>query len=538
MAHRYRAFISYSHKDVKWAKWLTRKLETYKPPSALRTDNRHQHLKLKPVFRDREELSASHSLGEKIKDALANSDYLIVLCSPASAQSKWVNQEIIEFTRLHGAENILAVIIDGEPFAQAGGDEPSNECFPEYLRYRLTNDGELTPEQAEPCAADFRKQGDGKSLGLQKLAAGMLGVGLDALVRRDNARRMKTVTLVTVASLAGMLVTTSLAYFAVQGQREAREQRAEAEGLIEFMLTDLRDKLEPVGRLDVLQSVGQKIDTYYITKRINADRDNIPSQGSQKHRVKTYHLLGDIDLRRSDFSSAKAKFDKAYALTEKAMLKQSVLEQEIFEHSQSAYWVGYAARQLNDFKTAEKMFILYRDLAENLVEKDPDNHEWQLELAYSLSNLGTLYIDREDGNLDYVDKLFQKSLEIFELLAAKNPTDVSLQIDLADGYAWVAQTHELKNQYNEAIAYRYKENKTLLNLLAVNENKDNWGLKRDLAGNRFAIGRLYSALNNDIKSVEYFNLALLAAENLIAHDSANVDWLQFRNRVKNFLEKP
>ena len=100
---------------------------------------------------------------------------------------------------------------------------------------------------AEPLAADLRPDADGRRLGFLKLVAGLSGVGLDALVQRDAQRRVRRVTAVTAAALAAMLVMAVLTGLALSQRREAERQRAEAEGLVEFMLTDLRDEAERSG---------------------------------------------------------------------------------------------------------------------------------------------------------------------------------------------------------------------------------------------------------------------------------------------------
>ena len=64
-------------------------------------------------------------------------------------------------------------------------------------------------------------------------------------------------TAVTIAALAAMLIMAALAWFALDARREAERQRAEAEGQIEFMLTDLREKLSGVGRLDIMTAVNR-----------------------------------------------------------------------------------------------------------------------------------------------------------------------------------------------------------------------------------------------------------------------------------------
>ena len=187
MAPRYSAFLSYSHRDKAVVVWLHRTLETYRVPSklvGLETSLGITPARLLPLFRDRDELPASDDLGSAITAALAASQFLVVICSPAAAASRWVDQEILSFKRMHGEGRIFALIASGEPFASASPETADQECFPPSLRFRIGPNGELSNEPAEPIAADIRPEGDGKRLAKLKLAAGLLGVELDALVRR------------------------------------------------------------------------------------------------------------------------------------------------------------------------------------------------------------------------------------------------------------------------------------------------------------------------------------------------------------------
>src|SRR5206468_10198963 len=103
------------------------------------------------------------------------------------------------------------------------------------LRYKYDGRGHRTSKRADPLAADFRVQGEGKRLAFLKLVAGMLGVGLDELVRRDQTRRQRHLAYAAAGSLAGMAVTSTLAVSAIEARNEARDQRREAEGLLAFM---------------------------------------------------------------------------------------------------------------------------------------------------------------------------------------------------------------------------------------------------------------------------------------------------------------
>ena len=265
---RFKAFISYSHEDAKWSRWLLKSIESYRIPKRLIGRETKRGIvppRLAPIFRDRNDLPAAEDLSAEVKDALAASEFLIAICSPYSASSNWVNQEILEFKRSREESNILSIIVDGEPFASDRGVE-GIECFPEALRFRLDQAGQLSSKRSEPIAADIRKKGDGRKLALLKIVAGMTGIHLDEIIRRDMQRKYRRVMAVTVIALLGVVVTGALALIALQARNDAQTQRAEAEGLIEFMLTDLREKLEPVGRLDVLDAVGKKAIDYYAAQ--------------------------------------------------------------------------------------------------------------------------------------------------------------------------------------------------------------------------------------------------------------------------------
>lgn len=230
--HKYRAFISYSHGDEKWARWLHRSLETYRlPKGVVGRDTGFGPVphRFNPVFRDREELATATNLGTTLIAALEQSACQIVICSPKAAKSRWVNEEILTFKRLGREDRIFALIVDGEPGASLVAGQEDEECFPRALIYRMGPDGELTAERGEPIAADVRPRKDRPHTAMLKLLAGMLGIGLDELRRRDaSRRRRRTVALVT-ASIAGMLITSALAVTAWLARNEAERQRVIAE---------------------------------------------------------------------------------------------------------------------------------------------------------------------------------------------------------------------------------------------------------------------------------------------------------------------
>src|SRR5690348_3598368 len=155
-ALRYRAFISYSHRDKAWAEWLHRGLETYRVPRrlvGLRTAAGVVPRRLAPIFRDRDELASSGDLGRQVNQALAQSANLIVICSPAAAASRWVCEEVLAFRRLGRSERIFCLIVAGEPNAPEG--KAAEECLSSALCHPLQADGTPSEEAIEPIASSL-----------------------------------------------------------------------------------------------------------------------------------------------------------------------------------------------------------------------------------------------------------------------------------------------------------------------------------------------------------------------------------------------
>jgi len=231
---KYWAFLSYSHRDARWANWLHRSVESYRPPKALvgtLGERGPVPRRLSPLFRDREELATATDLGTVIAEALRQSACQIVICSRQSAKSKWVNEEILAFKRLGRDDRIFCLIIDGEPNASDNPATADEECFPPALRYKLDAAGNLSSTRTEPIAADARPGKDGRNNAKLKLIAGVLGVGFDALRRREAQRRTRRLAAIASAMTVGMIATTGLATYALVQRAAAQRQsiRAEAE---------------------------------------------------------------------------------------------------------------------------------------------------------------------------------------------------------------------------------------------------------------------------------------------------------------------
>ena len=448
-AFRYKAFISYSWADAAWGNWLQKAIETYRTPAALVGKDGALGpvpARLHPLFKDREEEAAGASIGAAVEAALAASEFLIVVCSPNSAKSKWVDRELAWFKTHRDPAKVLALIVDGSP--GSGGE---NECFPAALTHHIAPDLTITGDPTDhPLAADARESGDGKRKARLKIAAALLGVGLDELVRRDDRRRAQRVRAVVGGSLALALAMSALALAAVRARDEADFQRAESDGLVEFMLTDLRERLEPVGRLDALDVVGQRALKYYAGQK--ASKLDADALG---RRARALHLVGEVSNIRGDSAAGLTAFREAAATTGEQLARDPNNPQRIFDHAQSVFWVGYIAYERGETKEAEAQFREYKRLADRLVAIDPKKPEWQMEVSYAENNLGVLLY--EQGRYTEAEPAFMRALAMVEKVAARAKADAARQIEVGLAINWLGKARTALFKSVEALALHQRE---------------------------------------------------------------------------------
>lgn len=238
---KYWAFISYSHQDAAWAAWLHKALEDYVVPRRLvgsTTPIGPAPRRFVPVFRDRDELPSSSHLNAAINEALTRSRVMIVIASPNAAASHWVNEEIRQFKALGRAQQVLALIVDGDPGAGARG-RADRDCFPPALCHEIEADGRISERPTEPVAADLRAMQGTRQEALLKLIAGMLGIGYDELRQRERSKRLWQ----RLRWLGGTAVLSAAAL--AVWSAEQREQAARAHEALVGRLFD-------AGRLEAL----------------------------------------------------------------------------------------------------------------------------------------------------------------------------------------------------------------------------------------------------------------------------------------------
>ncbi len=227
-SYHYDAFISYRHSELdKYvAETLHHLLETYKLPKSIKEKYGITRNGINRIFRDREELPLASNLEDPIIDALKNSDYLIVICSPRLKESMWCKREIETFIDLHGRDHVLSVLIEGEP----------KDSFPDELlySYELVK-GKKVKKCVEPLAADVRGNNKKEVKKLIKaemlrLLAPIFDLNYDDLKQRHKERKQKQlvalISSICIFLLIFSIYTTSMVLIINQQKNMLRTDQA------------------------------------------------------------------------------------------------------------------------------------------------------------------------------------------------------------------------------------------------------------------------------------------------------------------------
>lgn len=501
---RYKAFISYSHRDRKAAQWLHRALETYRPPRLLSKGGVDlSKATLRPIFRDRDELSASLDLNGAIRTALEHSDALIVLCSEAAAASRWVDQEVEYFLKASSPERIICVISPDVP-----PEADLATILPPTLRAAL-------PPGVEPLAVDPRGDGDGRRLARLKIAARLLGVALDQLVQRDARRRLQIMAAFTTAAVVLAIGMGAMTVVTLKSRQIARQQRDETEALVAFMLGDLRQQLEPVGRLDVLDSVSAKVLAYYAKTQADRLDDKALLQ-----RAKAQTLLGTIREQRGDLAGAEHAFSQAAATTHTLVERNPQNGDYVFDEAQNVFWLGYVQWRRDDVAGAERGFKRYGELADRLVALDPSRSDWRIEVAYAKNNLGTLL--HEQARPAEALAAFRVASSVFKAELARKPGDQKLVQGLANSHAWAADC--LLRMRRPQDAYADREASVSLLESALAHNAADKPLTARVVAGQVALARLEFDLGRASSAQALSEQNITRLRGLAALDPTNARW--------------
>ena len=206
--YKYYAFVSYRSSDEKYAKWLQDKIEAYRLPTTVQKMNATlPKKKLRPCFRYHTDIQPNE-LKTELRNKLEQSKYLLVICTPRSAQSPWVGNEIDTFVELGRRDRIIPVIVEGHPYS----DDPATECYNPALIKHFPHSDNIT-EDHEILGVNINEEGRGSAYmkrerAVIQIVSRMLDVNYDQLW---NRQRRRIITRAIVSTLLSILFVCAMA---------------------------------------------------------------------------------------------------------------------------------------------------------------------------------------------------------------------------------------------------------------------------------------------------------------------------------------
>lgn len=301
--YTYYAFVSYRSSDEKWAKWLQEKIEGYRLPTTIQHENSDlPKSRLRPCFRYHTDIQPNE-LKTELRNKLEQSKYLLVICSPRSAQSPWVGAEIDTFVELGRRDRIIPVIVEGTPYS---GD-PKTECYnPSLLKHFPHSDN--IHEDREILGVNIHEEGSGSAYmkrerAVMQIVSRMLNVSFDRIWQRQKRRIIRRTV---YATLGAVLVLAALIAVWVMNQPFTSsvtlyEDTPAVEALPPMHDAVLTITLPDEQRTDTIRSFGQTSLFRYLPAKLKNQAVEVHIEAPDYLPLDTTVLLGEtlsLPLRR------------------------------------------------------------------------------------------------------------------------------------------------------------------------------------------------------------------------------------------------
>ena len=546
---KFRAFISYSHKNEQWGRWLHRTLEGWRIDDDLAGRQTKAGVipkTLSPIFRDRDEFGAGAGLSEQTQTALAASQALIVICSPAAARSRNVDNEVRQFLVQYPDRPVIPLIIEGSP-----GD-PANSCFPPSLPKSL-------------LAADAREEGDGRDLAVAKVVARLLGLETDEVFRRAARERRRiaqirnaitavlaVLTVVAFASAGwawrelklnesfldhvlrqtGSLVRTAVDQADEQGMSRSATANLikETEGLFDGMKRfgrkttqlDHREALMRIEQATNYRTIGQ---TAKALEQAQAATDiltrlaSTPGSDYAKDLARASIVRGDILYSSNDKPGALAQYRLAHERLADASLRLAGDTEVMRALAEAALKIGHIQIERPDLlREARASIQSALDILSALAARTPPDPADQRGMARALSYLGD--ISRELGQHAQGLQSYRKAQDIRRAIAP-SADDMATQLALGDLEEKIGFLHKLHCKFREA-AESYGS-AVAINRALVAADRSNVLRQDRLARTLTGLGGVREYQGQLDSALESYTQALRIAEDLAGRDPASAD---------------
>ncbi len=203
----------------------------------------------------------------------------------------------------------------------------------------------------------------------------------------------------------------------------------------------------------------------------------------------------------------------------------------IFAHSQSEYYVGYAAYLQRDYARALGPWQRYKSLAERLVAINPRNADWIKEAAFAEGGLCNIMLAQRDHRAAL--QTCSAALRRMEQAARASGNPAAYGSDLANRHSYVGDALRSLGRREDALAHQQLRLAYLDRQLAG--DPANARLRARRLWSLRAIANLEADLGRTGQATERMSGVVSGLEALIRHDPTNRDWQRELSNIQGEL---
>ncbi|HYK01718.1 MAG TPA: protein kinase [Thermoanaerobaculia bacterium] len=332
------------------------------------------------------------------------------------------------------------------------------------------------------------------------------------------ARRAIAATLALIAAIGAWRYTVDLKAeraIAVEARAEADARRAQADDLINFMLGDLRKKLEPVGKLDIMDDVAERALAYSGTSRPES------LSGSELvQNANALHQLAQVRIAQGKLNEGFNSANHALLLASEAAKRKDAGAEEQMSLAMSHFWVGNIRRLRGEYPEALQQMQRYRDLMVKLAVAHPHNDEYQVERAYGHSAVASIL--EAQGDLAGALREHAPALAVNRARLAADPSSTAKQLELAYTLNKTGNVMQSLGRLEEAEQHFEQEHAIYARLVAADPRQRKW--QDRLANSHSYLASVFELTGNTVEATKHRRAEMMIYGQLHAHDAMNADW--------------
>lgn len=347
-------------------------------------------------------------------------------------------------------------------------------------------------------------------IGLPPLERAYIAVSLKRARRFERLRWLIFVLVTTLAVLASLL---GLA--ASGAQQRAEQHRTDAEGLMAFMLGELVDKVRPLGRLDLLDSVSERA-LHYLSDASGLEERPV----ALTQRSRALQLIAEVKIARGDSAGAQQALLAARRILDRQAGIEPVQREVFASLGANAFWLGHIHFDRNEWDAAQRRFEEYARFADQLAASAPDDVDAWIEQSYARNSLGSVMLKR--GQTIAAVQAFATSVKLKARVLGRKGHDPVLQADLADSVSWLASATAQLGELGTAMRLFQHELRLLKPLLDAVPGDGLWRHRYALALRHQA--ELQFARGNPDAAMVLLADSVRLLRQLVDMDPSNREW--------------